>query len=69
MAKLTGNDTRWLYGRHRQSIFDWMGGKGLSLHACGYNADVVLEQPDKVCWEVVYNWACDTVRSHLGSLK
>ena len=69
LAKLTENDTRWLYGRHRQSIFDWMGGKGLSLHDFGYNADVVLEQPDKVCWEVVYNWACDTVRSHLGSLK
>ena len=69
LAKLTENDTRWLYGRHRQSIFDWMGGKGLSLHDFGYNADVVLEQPNKVCWEVVYNWACDTVRNHLGSLK
>ena len=31
--------------------------------------DVVLEQPEKVRWELVYRWACDTVKTYLDKFK
>ena len=66
---LTITDAQWLYERNRDTVFSWMMDHGLALHDFGYNADVVLEQPEKVRWELVYQWACYVIKTHLNQLK
>lgn len=66
---LSAADAQWLYARNRETVFNWMMNRGLALHDFGYNADVVLEQPEKIRWELVYRWACDTVKTYLDKLK
>lgn len=58
----------WLYRRNRETVCNWMREKGLSLEDFGHSFDQILQVPQKVRWEVVYRWACDTVVRYLDSL-